>query len=375
MHMTKARASGAVTSLIVNVDPGAAVNLHATFTPDNVHGAFIYCNGQDGRCGTHRLVSGSRELKEEEDHLATIPVNVGRLAEMDTLDPSDDGLRRRSVAPATHDHHPHHHQPQPSASTSHRRPSASSTTSSASTFASTSTSSSSHAAAATTTPATSLLRAALSLFFPAASPFYYPARAVVLFALGFLFSIIIDHLQKEHNITRYPPHHSQVFSTASWVPLCCGFSGCLVGTVYPLSDVLLLKKPQKVRREWASVIRCCGGFIGVNYAASKLPWTSSVQVSITLALLAIGLWFLFDRTWHGFVISAVVAVIGTWVVYMLVKHGAYSITKPDFYGVRSWFPCILYSSSICFGSIGRQLAVIPYHHHYSQRRSDRRKAE
>ncbi|KAJ1538813.1 Insulin-induced protein 2 protein [Cladochytrium tenue] len=210
---------------------------------------------------------------------------------------------------------------------------------------------------------------------------HYAPRALLLFALGFLFSVIIDHLQKEHNITRYPPDIPKLFSTASWVSLSCGFAGCLVGTLYPLLDSLLLEsdsdgprgpgsgtgsgrrgrsRPPHLRRgEWSSVIRCCGGFIGVNYAASKLPWTSSVQVSLTLALLAIGLWFLFDRTWHGFVISSVFAVVGTWIGFLLVSHGAYRWTQADFFGMRSWLPCILYSSCVCFGSIGRQLAVLP----------------
>ena len=111
------------------------------------------------------------------------------------------------------------------------------------------------------------------------------------------------------------------------------------------------RSTKKVKREWSSVIRCCGGFMGVNYAASviclfkirilsfgflirhikqtffpppqKLPWTSSIQVSLTLALLALGLWFLFDRTLHGFIISAVFASVGTWVVFILVSNGVY----------------------------------------------------
>lgn len=69
--------------------------------------------------------------------------------------------------------------------------------------------------------------------------------------------------------------------------------------------------------------RCFGGFIGVNYAASKLPWTSSLQVSCTLALISVGLWFWFDRTFHGFMISFTVASFGTMVAYMLVLHGWY----------------------------------------------------
>lgn len=154
-----------------------------------------------------------------------------------------------------------------------------------------------------------------------------------------------------------------------------------------------------------------GGFIGVNYAASKLPWTSSLQVSCTLALISAGLWFLFDRTFHGFLISLTVAFMGTIVAYFLVLNGWYryvlpmmfcytwgaryttwyfshgqvpwkitqrtkwtvyltvlltvdavdddSFTRADFFGVGSWMPCILYSSSVCFGSIGRQLDVVP----------------
>lgn len=98
-----------------------------------------------------------------------------------------------------------------------------------------------------------------------------------------------------------------------------------------------------------------GGFIGVNYAASKLPWQSSASVSLTLALLAVGLWFLFDRTVHGFITSTVLSLIGTGAGMMLVMGKEYEFIKADFYGIRSWLPCVLYCGCICFGSIGRQL--------------------
>ena len=76
--------------------------------------------------------------------------------------------------------------------------------------------------------------------------------------------------------------------------------------------------------------RCMGGFIGVNYAASKLPWTSSLQVSCTLALISAGLWFLFDRTFHGFLISFTVASMGTVVAYFLVLNGWYRYVEKKF---------------------------------------------
>ena len=95
------------------------------------------------------------------------------------------------------------------------------------------------------------------------SPLYrYPPRALLLFTLGFIFSVIIDHLQKEHDIIQYPNNVSQLFSSASWVPISCGLSGCLIGTLYPVMDYWWLETPHMLNREWSSVLRCCGGFIG-----------------------------------------------------------------------------------------------------------------
>ncbi|KFH71761.1 hypothetical protein MVEG_02056 [Podila verticillata NRRL 6337] len=191
---------------------------------------------------------------------------------------------------------------------------------------------------------------------------YFPIRASVLFVLGFVFSLIIDHLQTQHQLIEYSKATlaSPLWDTAGWLPPTCGASAVLIGTIYPLGDYLWWgQRVDRINRDWSSVMRCMGGFIGVNYAASKLPWTSSMQVSCTLALISVGLWFLFDRTLHGFMISLTVASFGTTVAYFLVLHGWYSFTRADFFGVGSWIPCILYSSSVCFGSIGRQLDVVP----------------
>ncbi|KAF8987982.1 Insulin-induced protein 1 protein [Haplosporangium bisporale] len=196
--------------------------------------------------------------------------------------------------------------------------------------------------------------------FDMAISLYFPVRALVLFLLGFVFSLVIDHLQTQHHLVEYPSNISQLWDTASWLPPTCGASAVLIGTIYPLGDYFWWgKRVERNSRDWSSVMRCMGGFIGVNYAASKLPWTSSLQVSCTLALISVALWFLFDRTVHGFVISLVVASMGTVVAYFLVLNGWYSFTRADFFGVASWIPCILYSSSVCFGSIGRQLDVVP----------------
>ncbi|KAG0260322.1 Insulin-induced protein 1 protein [Mortierella polycephala] len=189
---------------------------------------------------------------------------------------------------------------------------------------------------------------------------YFPIRALILFVLGFVLSLVIDHLQTQHHLVEYPSNIHQFWDTASWLPPTCGVSAVLIGTIYPLGDYIWWgRRAERNSRDWSSVMRCFGGFIGVNYAASKLPWTSNVQVTCTLALISLGLWFWFDRTAHGFMISFTVAAMGTLVAYFLVLNGWYRFTSADFFGVGSWIPCILYSSSVCFGSIGRQLDVVP----------------
>ncbi|KAI9104768.1 insulin-induced protein-domain-containing protein [Phlyctochytrium arcticum] len=179
------------------------------------------------------------------------------------------------------------------------------------------------------------------------TPLGHLSHTLLLFLLGGLFALIIDKFQQSHDITRYPA------TTALWVPLCCGGAGAFIGSLYPVLDRHFgYARPVG----WSNILRCCGGFVGVNYATSKLPWTSTPQVSLVLALSSVWLWLLFDRSSHGFFFSLTVAFIGTSVAQSFVNSGLYSFTQADFGGVRSWFPCMLYSGSVLFGAIGRQLA-------------------
>ncbi|CAI2175852.1 6152_t:CDS:2 [Funneliformis geosporum] len=152
---------------------------------------------------------------------------------------------------------------------------------------------------------------------------YYPPRLLTLFLLGSFTSFVIDHLLTQNNITEYPKDITKLIDTAAWIPPICGASAVLVGSLFSLADYWFMRKPQEFQREWSNVMRCMGGFIGVAYAATKLPWSSNYQVSCTLALISIVLWFLFDRTLHGFMMSALFSSIGTGVMYMLVSNGIY----------------------------------------------------
>ena len=82
----------------------------------------------------------------------------------------------------------------------------------------------------------------------------------------------------------------------------------------------------------------------------------NVQLSLALAIMAVALWYLFDRTAHGFSLSVVIGVAGTVAIRLLVSAGAYHFVGADFFGIRSWIPCILFSAAVCFGTLGRVMA-------------------
>src|SRR4051812_42719077 len=97
------------------------------------------------------------------------------------------------------------------------------------------------------------------------SRLYYLTRAMVLFVLGFAFSVVIDVLQMQNSGSahRRPREYAQVstaaevarlFHTASWVPPVCGLGAVLVGTLFPLLDYLWGSVPHGFR-DWTSVVR------------------------------------------------------------------------------------------------------------------------
>ncbi|KAG0200839.1 Insulin-induced protein 2 protein [Mortierella sp. GBA30] len=97
--------------------------------------------------------------------------------------------------------------------------------------------------------------------FDVALSLYYPIRALILFVLGFVFSLVIDHLQTQHQLVEYPSNISQLWDTASWLPPTCGASAVLIGTIYPLGDYLWWgKRIPRSSRDWSSVMRYRQGF-------------------------------------------------------------------------------------------------------------------
>ncbi|XP_069853303.1 insulin-induced gene 1 protein isoform X1 [Dipodomys merriami] len=182
-------------------------------------------------------------------------------------------------------------------------------------------------------------------------------RGLVLFLVGVVLALVLNLLQVQRNVTLFPDEViATAFSSAWWVPPCCGTAAAVVGLLYPCMD-RHLGEPHKFKREWASVMRCIAVFVGINHASAKLDFANNVQLSLTLAALSLGLWWTFDRSRSGLGLGVTIAVLATLITQFLVYSGVYQYTSPDFLYIRSWLPCIFFSGGVTVGNIGRQLAM------------------
>uniref|UniRef100_A0A8D1CT18 Insulin-induced gene protein n=1 Tax=Sus scrofa TaxID=9823 RepID=A0A8D1CT18_PIG len=184
-------------------------------------------------------------------------------------------------------------------------------------------------------------------------------RSLVLFSVGVVLALVLNLLQVQRNVTLFPEEViATIFSSAWWVPPCCGTAAAVVGLLYPCIDSHL-GEPHKFKREWASVMRCVAVFVGINHASAhqKLDFANNVQLSLTLAALSLGLWWTFDRSRSGLGLGLTIAVLATLITQLLVYNGVYQYTSPDFLYIRSWLPCIFFSGGVTVGNIGRQLAM------------------
>lgn len=158
-------------------------------------------------------------------------------------------------------------------------------------------------------------------------------RAAMLFMVGVFLALVLNLLQVQRNVTLFPPDVlSSVFSSAWWVPPCCGtaagtqthtrcviskdtlyellpseeshtnkccchsqtmmslrhcmrhliechssFFSALIGLLYPCMD-RRLGEPHKLKREWSNVMRCVAVFVGINHA-SAVSFSNKVILS------------------------------------------------------------------------------------------------
>ena len=254
-------------------------------------------------------------------------------------------------------------------------------------------------------------------------------RSILLFGAGMAYGMIVTHLHDDQGLA---PVKVGGIRRDSWrYLLFWGLAGVGLGTLLPVVDILLAdsvdvrqitkmearngkpseadgmagmehKRPRSssesgMGAEWNPVVRSIGAFIGIAFAIvcpilcfwimnsllirlqRRLPWQSTLQVSLTLALVNPVLWYLIDRSKPGFILAATIGIFGTFVLLGINpemvpspatpspsangSNGSVESVVPSYLmsheiiGVWTWVASVLFCSCVCFGNIGRKLAV------------------
>jgi len=227
-----------------------------------------------------------------------------------------------------------------------------------------------------------------------------------LFCFGLAYGGLIAHLHDNRNVA---PVRVEGLNRASWrYFVFWGLAGVGMGSLLPWIDEVKARKQAdfssgtEVGRpvtglnsvQWNDVVRSVGAFVGVAFAIRKLPWSSPLQLTLTLALVNPFLWYLIDRTPTGFTLSTIMGTLGTATILFinptlvpsptdhiptsanaastLTNHTAEpaavaggasvgngvllgGLLSYESVGVATWLASVLFCACVCFGSIGRLL--------------------
>ncbi|OKL64641.1 hypothetical protein UA08_00170 [Talaromyces atroroseus] len=222
------------------------------------------------------------------------------------------------------------------------------------------------------------------------SAFYFPLvmKISLLFACGVAYGTIIAHLHENNWITPVKLEYidNSYRYLVGWGIAGVGFAFVLPwldnfggnGTASVSTSVLEKKQNDSSRvSRWTLAVRSIGAFVGIGFAMRRVPWESTTQESLTLALVNPFLWYLIDRTKTGFWLSTVVALTGMSITLALhpevipsssstgwglrnwrLEYDVEGGLTQDASAVAVWLASVFYSACVCFGNIGRQLTLI-----------------
>lgn len=249
-------------------------------------------------------------------------------------------------------------------------------------------------------------------------------RFPLLFICGMAYGVIITHLHDNQRLAPVKIHH---IDRNSWRYLILwGTAGVILGGVLPWIDILWEEPVEETKAgqpqtpilspieggeedmrpssssgsaNWNQPVRGIGAFVGIAFAIvstfplitgsrlrwltelqRRLPWQSSLQVSLTLALVNPVLWYIIDRSKPGFFLSSFVGITGTAILLGLSPEMILSPPSPSPLAGRTifsidsllrsngliseesiwawtWIASVLFCSSVCFGNLGRRLAL------------------
>jgi len=231
-------------------------------------------------------------------------------------------------------------------------------------------------------------------------------KLVALYVFGVIYGVIVSHLHETRQLAAV--HVEGVDRKSQAYLVSWGLFGVALGSLLPYVDLLWdaqRKESQMEDKEAEThdspiseqindVVRSVAAFVGIAFAIRRLPWQSTLQLTLTLALVNPALWYILDRSKPGLSVSLTVTSILTSFIFLsnpdvlpspslpattnatqVPSIGSHTHTKgrpapvvtPELFAgmvsyenlaVVTWVGSVLFCSCVCFGSIGRRLAVL-----------------
>ncbi|TAQ87857.1 hypothetical protein B7494_g3831 [Chlorociboria aeruginascens] len=156
-------------------------------------------------------------------------------------------------------------------------------------------------------------------------------RSMLLFGLGMLYGLLVRHLHDDRQLAPFQVE-GIIKPSNDWRYLVFwGVAGVAFGSLLPWVDTLWDCRNSEGSQEKSGgpegeqEVKNSEGILGADWAPAvrsiklivkqrRLPWTSTLQASLTLALVNPVLWYIIDRSKPGFILSTAVGATGTAII-------------------------------------------------------------
>ena len=159
------------------------------------------------------------------------------------------------------------------------------------------------------------------------------------------------------------PGGDVLLETCWWVPVAFGGAGVVLGVAHPALDRLWGGGPRPPPG-WRAVLLSIGCFVACYELSGILAQAAATRggphdfasLDVPLLINAAAIFILFERSWGGLLMMALLATIGPAVEIGLINQlHLYEYTHPDVLGIPTWIAWVYAAGGPANGALGRQI--------------------